>query len=64
MQKYRGIDIVSHTYANFVEVPVPVGDDDDVDKDLGTPEVNEAATRVLHTPVFTGSMMLNRGIVV
>lgn len=43
-----------------MEVPVPIGDDDGTDKDLGTPEVNESVIRMLHTPIFAGSMMLNR----
>lgn len=30
-QKYTRIKIVSHTYANFVEVPVPLKDDEEVD---------------------------------
>lgn len=43
-----------------MEVPVPIGDDDDMDKDLGTPEVNESAVHMLHAPIFTGSPMLSR----
>lgn len=30
-QKYTRIKIVSHTYANFVEVPIPLKDDEEVD---------------------------------
>lgn len=30
-QNYTRIKMVSHTYANFVEVPVPLKDDEEVD---------------------------------